>query len=243
MPCLKLSLEQEGNLGLDAARARNRRSLSAARCAGCGGIGKDAGISEVSEAPALHREAERDTTGSFSRQPLVHTLIGRGAQAKRRGNTSPYLGTRLKSQLTLWIYCGKRAAWKARIRWQAAQIIVFCWEACCCALQHCYVSAPALPALPVRPRGHLRVRPLPRTFRSPRTPAWPVTASARGSFSTSTSPSSFAPLHLPIRIGWWWIFLRSAFNFLPKPASPGAVWSRHSATAWSCRAARESCSI
>src|ERR1700681_1202179 len=40
MPCLKPSLEQSGDLGPDAARARNRRSLSAARCAGCGGIGK-----------------------------------------------------------------------------------------------------------------------------------------------------------------------------------------------------------
>src|ERR1700728_4738097 len=40
MQCLKPSLEQAGNLGPDAARAGNRRSLSAARCAGCGGIGK-----------------------------------------------------------------------------------------------------------------------------------------------------------------------------------------------------------
>jgi len=40
MPCLKPSLEQDGNLGPDTARARNRRSLSAAHCAGCGGIGK-----------------------------------------------------------------------------------------------------------------------------------------------------------------------------------------------------------
>jgi len=31
------------------------------------------------------------------------------------------------------------------------------------------------------------------------------------------------------RTGWWWIFLRSVFNSLQKPASPGAVWSRHSA--------------
>jgi hypothetical protein len=34
--------------------------------------------------PALHREAERDTTGSFSRQPLVHTSIGPLVQGKRR---------------------------------------------------------------------------------------------------------------------------------------------------------------
>jgi hypothetical protein len=30
--------------------------------------------------PALHREAERDTTGSFSRQPPVHTWIARRVQ-------------------------------------------------------------------------------------------------------------------------------------------------------------------
>ena len=38
---------------------------------------------------------------------------------------------------------------------------MFCWEARCCALQHCYVPAPPLPA---RPRDHLRVRSLPRNF-------------------------------------------------------------------------------
>jgi hypothetical protein len=30
--------------------------------------------------PALHREAERDTTGSFSRQPALHTWIARDVQ-------------------------------------------------------------------------------------------------------------------------------------------------------------------
>ena len=34
--------------------------------------------------PALHREAERDTTGSISRQPPVHTWIGGRVQGKRR---------------------------------------------------------------------------------------------------------------------------------------------------------------
>jgi hypothetical protein len=34
--------------------------------------------------PALHREAERDTTGSLSRQPPIHTWIDRGMQGKRR---------------------------------------------------------------------------------------------------------------------------------------------------------------
>src|ERR1700682_1757239 len=111
MPCLKPSLEQDGNLGPDAARARNRYSLSAARCAGCGGIGKTLESPE-SEVPALHREAERDTTGSFSRQPLVHTWNGRHVQGKRRRAATLRL-IRLKCvklRLTLWLYCGTRAA-------------------------------------------------------------------------------------------------------------------------------------
>src|ERR1700738_5444577 len=83
MPCLKPSLEQDGNLGPDGARAPNRHSLSAARCAGCGGIGKTLESPE-SEVPARPREAERDTTGSFSRQPLVHTWNGGRVQGKRR---------------------------------------------------------------------------------------------------------------------------------------------------------------
>jgi hypothetical protein len=37
-----------------------------------------------SKVPALHREAERDTTGSFNRQPPVHTWIDRVVQGKRR---------------------------------------------------------------------------------------------------------------------------------------------------------------
>ena len=37
-----------------------------------------------SEVPALHREAERDTTGSISRQPPVHTWIEPPVQGKRR---------------------------------------------------------------------------------------------------------------------------------------------------------------
>ena len=40
------------------------------------------------EGPALHREAERDTTGSISRQHLVHTWIGGSVQAKGKGTRS-----------------------------------------------------------------------------------------------------------------------------------------------------------
>ena len=46
---------------------------------------KDAGIFGISKVPALHREAERDTTGSISRQHLVHTWIGGSVQAKGKG--------------------------------------------------------------------------------------------------------------------------------------------------------------
>src|SRR6185437_10327942 len=83
MPFLKPSLEQDGNLGPDAARAQNRRSMSAARCAGRGGIGKTL-EPKITKVPALHREAERDTTGSISRQLPVHTWIGGPAQGRRR---------------------------------------------------------------------------------------------------------------------------------------------------------------
>src|ERR1700692_8488 len=85
--------------------------MSAARCAGCGGIGKTL-KSPLSEVPALHREAERDTTGNYSRQHLLHTWIARHVQGKRRHSAT--LGLirpgNLKWRLTLWFYCGKRAA-------------------------------------------------------------------------------------------------------------------------------------
>src|SRR5580698_8823501 len=89
---------------------------------------KDAGSSEISKVPALHREAERDTTGSFNRQPPVHTLISRRVQGKRRCAATLRLIRRrsLKERLTLWFYCGKRAARRHRIIWRAAQIHGFC---------------------------------------------------------------------------------------------------------------------
>src|SRR6266849_9155813 len=110
MPCLKPSLEQDGNLGPDAARARTRHSVSAARCAGCGGSERRWNLN--SKVPALHREAERDTTGSFSRQPLVHTWNDRRVQGKRRRAATLRLirPKYVKLRLTLWFYCGTRAA-------------------------------------------------------------------------------------------------------------------------------------
>ncbi len=60
--------------------------------------------SSASKVPALHREAERDTTGSISRQPSVHTWIGPGVQGKRRSaaTLAPFRGRDIKVRLTLW---------------------------------------------------------------------------------------------------------------------------------------------
>jgi hypothetical protein len=38
--------------------------------------------------PALHREAERDTTGNISRQPVIHTSIGAGVQGMYRASVA-----------------------------------------------------------------------------------------------------------------------------------------------------------
>src|SRR5260370_14284764 len=61
-----------------------------------------------SKVPALHREAERDTTGSFNRQPLLHTWIGATVQGKRRtAATLRLIGLySLKPRLSLGFYCG-----------------------------------------------------------------------------------------------------------------------------------------
>ena len=66
----------------------------------------------ILDVPALHREAERDTTGNFSRQHLLHTWIDRHVQVRRRRPATLLLIRRknLKARLTLWFYCGKRAA-------------------------------------------------------------------------------------------------------------------------------------
>jgi len=81
MPCLEPSREKmvtwdRTPLGLETALRVSRalRWLWRDR--------KDAGIPWFRRFPALHREAERDTTGSFSRQPFVHTWIGAGVQGK-----------------------------------------------------------------------------------------------------------------------------------------------------------------
>src|SRR5580692_10443850 len=84
MPCLEPSLEQDGNLGPDAAWARNRHSLSAARCAGCGGIGK------TLESPRFGRF--RRCTGRLNAtQPGVFTVSPfyiRGLTAACKGSVA-----------------------------------------------------------------------------------------------------------------------------------------------------------
>jgi N-acetylmuramoyl-L-alanine amidase len=64
---------------------------------------------EFWENPALHREAERDTTGSLNRQPPIHTWINRRMQGKRRRAATldliRFLGFKLS--LTMRFYCDK----------------------------------------------------------------------------------------------------------------------------------------
>ena len=64
------------------------------------------------EGSGADREAERDTTGSISRQPPLHTLNGPAVQGKRRRAATVTVIHRavFKLQLTLRFYCGKRIA-------------------------------------------------------------------------------------------------------------------------------------
>src|ERR1700724_2654581 len=112
MPCLKaVPGQQDGNLGptplgLETAAPCQPRAAQTVE-------GSERRWKLLkSKIPALHREAERDTTGSFSRQPPVHTWIGAGVQGKRRSAaTLPLIRqNRGKVPLTLWFYWGKRAA-------------------------------------------------------------------------------------------------------------------------------------
>ena len=86
------ALQQRSPVMGVAARAGNRRSVSAARCAGCGGSEGTLEPLTVCEELALHREAERDTTASLNRQPLIHTSNvalwqgKRHSAATQRGN-------------------------------------------------------------------------------------------------------------------------------------------------------------
>ena len=104
MPCLKPSLEQESTwdrtpLGLETASPGQPRAALAGERSG------KTRETSTWKVPSLHREAERDTTGSISRQHPVHTWIGGWVQGKRkgtrhrasqRGNTRSFSQIRLK---------------------------------------------------------------------------------------------------------------------------------------------------
>jgi hypothetical protein len=87
------SLEQAGDLGADAARLETAAPVSRAARAGSGVAGKTL-KSPPLEVPALHREAERDTTVNFDRQHPLHTWIGPRLQG-RRGPDVPLQHSRL----------------------------------------------------------------------------------------------------------------------------------------------------
>jgi hypothetical protein len=86
LPCLKPSLEKgtwdRTPLGLETAAPCQPRAALAVE-----GSGKTQDPS-IWKVPALHREAERDTTGSISRQHLVHTWIGGYVQGKHQGTVA-----------------------------------------------------------------------------------------------------------------------------------------------------------
>src|SRR5436309_5064381 len=94
MKCLKPPWIKKGTLGADAARARNRPARPAARCAGRGRNGKTLGPRTiVRKEPALHREAERDTTGVIKPSaPATYADWRVLAREASRRNTPPYLG-------------------------------------------------------------------------------------------------------------------------------------------------------
>src|ERR1039457_2132169 len=97
MPRLKPSLERDGNLGPDAARARNRLSLSAARCAGRGGIGK------TLESPRFRRF--RRCTGRLNTtQPgvlAVSPLYIRGLELACKGSVAAWQHSALFTEKAL----------------------------------------------------------------------------------------------------------------------------------------------
>jgi hypothetical protein len=96
----KPSLRREC-LGSDATRAWNRPSLRPRGSRWLWEGRKNAGIVQKRSVPALHREAERDTTGSNSRQHPVHTWIGRRVQGKRRGPATLILIHKMPTEMPL----------------------------------------------------------------------------------------------------------------------------------------------
>src|ERR1700753_1496676 len=99
MPCQDWSREQgvtwdRTPLGLETATPCQPRAALA-------GEGSERRWNPETGVPALHREAERDTTGSISRQPPVHTWIGGPAQGKRMTAGRRQQGNRERSVAVL----------------------------------------------------------------------------------------------------------------------------------------------
>ena len=90
MPCLKPSLEQDGNLGptplgLETAAPFRPRAALAVEKAG------KTQVPSAPKVPALHREAERDTTGNLAFSPShIRVLEGACKGASQCGNTPRY---------------------------------------------------------------------------------------------------------------------------------------------------------
>src|ERR1043165_3734470 len=106
-------------LGSDAPWAREPSLLGAARLALALGGPENAGIVQKWSVPTLHREAERDTTGSNSRQhPRTYVDWAVGArEASRAGNSHPYSQNAhqdvVKKPLTLGFYWARKGASEA----------------------------------------------------------------------------------------------------------------------------------
>ena len=199
------SLEQDGNLGPDAARARNRRSVSAARCAGCGGIGKTLESSGIRGFRRCTGRLNATQPGVLAVSPLyIRGLAARvQGRASQRGNTRAlFVASALSSRLTLWFYCGKRAARRHGFVGEPRKSSCFagCGAVVRRSIAVCGVRRPSADA-PQKAAGAESGRGA-RAFRSPPTPGWPATPSRPASFSISTSRSSCAPSRWPIPIGW-----------------------------------------
>ena len=202
MPCLKPSLEQDGNLGPDAARARNRRSVSAARCAGCGGIGKDAGTSDIRRFRRCTGRLNATQPGVLAVSPsYIRGLAGAGkGSVAARQHSALFARGALRSRLTLRFYCGKRAALGGTEFVggpRKSRVLLGCGLLCAAAL------------LCAEPTGRKCGRGASRQarsrlpiFRSPPMCGWPATPSRPASFSTSTRRSTFRAFALadPYRV-------------------------------------------
>jgi len=107
-------------LGSDAIRAQEPSLLAPRGSRWLWGGPENAGIVPKRPVPALHREAERDTTGSNSRQhPRTYVDWAMGArEASRAGNSRRYSQSAhqdaVKKPLTLQFYWARKGAWCRR---------------------------------------------------------------------------------------------------------------------------------